>query len=257
MTKILVVDDNEVNVRLYEKVITWIPDAHGVCFTDPKAALEWCKTELPALVVVDYRMPEMDGIEATRRILAAPQQHKIIGLTTLNHDEYVYETMKAGASGFLLKDVRRGQLAAAIRAVDSICARLSTAQGPAMVTNPPSPNATAPARTTVRSILLLASLYTSIPCNTAQDKRRPPGKGGLRNSVWSRAKSALNYRTERSGSCHQYWAVALFIALERTTRQPCCQGRAGSRHQVQEVRNDPVAVLAQDGFGMKLYAVNR
>lgn len=71
----------------------------------------------PDVVLMDVRMPGVDGIEATRRILAAPNPPKVIVLTTFDRNEYVYEAMKAGASAFLLKDVRRGQLTDAIRTV--------------------------------------------------------------------------------------------------------------------------------------------
>jgi DNA-binding NarL/FixJ family response regulator len=71
----------------------------------------------PDVVLMDVRMPGTDGIEATRRLLADPDPPKVVILTTFDRNEYVYEAMKAGASGFLLKDVRRGQLTDAIRTV--------------------------------------------------------------------------------------------------------------------------------------------
>ncbi len=73
----------------------------------------------PDVVLMDIRMPEMDGLEATRRILAAPAGHdcRIIILTTFDLDQYVYAALTAGASGFLLKDVTPEQLVAAVRLV--------------------------------------------------------------------------------------------------------------------------------------------
>jgi len=73
----------------------------------------------PDVVLMDIRMPELDGIEATRRILAQNQEPKpsVLILTTFDLDEYVYDALRAGASGFLLKDVPAPQLAAAIRTV--------------------------------------------------------------------------------------------------------------------------------------------
>ena len=62
-------------------------------------------------------MPELDGLEATRRILTLPSAPRVIVLTTFDMNEYVYEAMKAGASGFLLKDVRPEQLIDAVRTV--------------------------------------------------------------------------------------------------------------------------------------------
>ena len=75
----------------------------------------------PEVVLMDIRMPEMDGLEATRRILAAPAGRacRIIILTTFDLDQYVYAALTAGASGFLLKDVSPEQLVAAVRMVRS------------------------------------------------------------------------------------------------------------------------------------------
>jgi DNA-binding NarL/FixJ family response regulator len=69
---------------------------------------------------MDVRMPELDGIEATRRLIQEPSlETKVVMLTTFDMDEYVYEALRAGASGFLLKDVPPEQLVAGIRAVAS------------------------------------------------------------------------------------------------------------------------------------------
>jgi DNA-binding NarL/FixJ family response regulator len=71
----------------------------------------------PAVVLMDIRMPELDGLEATRRILSASNGARILILTTFDLDEYVYEALRAGASGFVLKDDSPEQLIAAIRTV--------------------------------------------------------------------------------------------------------------------------------------------
>jgi DNA-binding NarL/FixJ family response regulator len=71
----------------------------------------------PDVVLMDIRMPELDGLEATRRVLAADQSAKVLVLTTFNLDDYVYESLRAGASGFVLKDDPPEQLIAAVRTV--------------------------------------------------------------------------------------------------------------------------------------------
>ena len=79
----------------------------------------------PGVVLMDIRMPELDGLEATRRILAADGDARILILTTFDLDEYVYEALRAGASGFVLKDDSPEQLIAAIRTVAAGDALLS------------------------------------------------------------------------------------------------------------------------------------
>jgi DNA-binding NarL/FixJ family response regulator len=81
----------------------------------------------PTVVLMDIRMPELDGLEATRRILAAGTDARILILTTFDLDEYVYEALRAGASGFVLKDDPPEQLLAAIRIVAGGDALLSPA----------------------------------------------------------------------------------------------------------------------------------
>jgi DNA-binding NarL/FixJ family response regulator len=81
----------------------------------------------PTVVLMDIRMPELDGLQATRRILAADDAARILILTTFDLDEYVYEALTAGASGFVLKDDPPERLIAAIRTVAAGDALLSPA----------------------------------------------------------------------------------------------------------------------------------
>jgi DNA-binding NarL/FixJ family response regulator len=81
----------------------------------------------PTVVLMDIRMPQLDGLEATRRILAADSTARILILTTFDLDEYVYEALRSGASGFVLKDDPPAQLIAAIRVVADGEALLSPA----------------------------------------------------------------------------------------------------------------------------------
>ena len=85
---------------------------------DGVEALALVREHTPDVVLMDIRMPRMDGLDATRRILARPEpQPRILVLTTFGEDHYVYEAMRSGASGFLLKDAERRHLIQAVRTV--------------------------------------------------------------------------------------------------------------------------------------------
>lgn len=85
---------------------------------DGVEALEQAAATQPGVVLMDVRMPRMDGIEATRRLLAEHPETKVLALTTFHLDEYVYAAVQAGASGFLLKDVPPDDLIHAVRVVE-------------------------------------------------------------------------------------------------------------------------------------------
>ena len=92
--------------------ITVVGDAE-----DGQEAIELARQLDPDVILMDVRMPNVDGVEATRRLVAAGARARILILTTFDLDEYVYEAIRAGASGFLLKDVEPAQLVDAIRVV--------------------------------------------------------------------------------------------------------------------------------------------
>jgi len=85
--------------------------------SDGRECVELCRQLEPDVILMDVRMPNVDGVQATHRIAAEGSPARIIILTTYDLDEYVYEAIRAGASGFLLKDVRPAQLVDAIRVV--------------------------------------------------------------------------------------------------------------------------------------------
>jgi DNA-binding NarL/FixJ family response regulator len=80
-------------------------------------AVELARELAPDVILMDVRMPELDGVEATRRLVSAGSPARVLILTTFDLDEYVYEAIRAGASGFLLKDVQPVELVDAIRVV--------------------------------------------------------------------------------------------------------------------------------------------
>jgi DNA-binding NarL/FixJ family response regulator len=84
---------------------------------DGLQAIQLARQTEPDVILMDIRMPNLDGIEATRQIVAGGSQARILVLTTYDADEYVYAAIQAGASGFLLKDARPGQLIEAIQVI--------------------------------------------------------------------------------------------------------------------------------------------
>jgi len=84
---------------------------------DGVQALELTWRHRPDVILMDVRMPRLDGVEATRRLVEAGADGRVLILTTFDLDEYVFEALRAGASGFLLKDVQPAQLVEAIRVV--------------------------------------------------------------------------------------------------------------------------------------------
>ena len=84
---------------------------------DGAQAIELARTLRPDVILMDVRMPNVDGVEATRRIVSAGTDSRIVILTTFDLDEYVYAAIRAGASGFLLKDVRPSELVDGIHVV--------------------------------------------------------------------------------------------------------------------------------------------
>jgi DNA-binding NarL/FixJ family response regulator len=116
--RVLVVDDQALVRGGFRMILDAQRDIEVVAEADDgREALEKAGELRPDVVLMDIRMPELDGLEATRRLLAGDGSSRVLILTTFDADEYVYEAMKAGASGFLLKDVRPEQLAEAVRVV--------------------------------------------------------------------------------------------------------------------------------------------
>ena len=115
---IVLVDDQELLRVGFRMVLDSQPDLDVVAEAgDGAVAVKLVAEHVPDIVLMDVRMPEMDGVEATRRIAAAGSPSRVIILTTFDLDEYVYEALRAGASGFLLKDAPPEQMIDAVHAV--------------------------------------------------------------------------------------------------------------------------------------------
>ena len=126
--RVLVADDQSMIRAGFRRLLADEPDIDVVAEAENGLeAVEKVGRFAPAVVLMDIRMPQLDGIEATRRILAADPDARILILTTFDLDEYVYEALRAGASGFVLKDEPPEQLIAAIRTVAAGDALLSPA----------------------------------------------------------------------------------------------------------------------------------
>jgi DNA-binding NarL/FixJ family response regulator len=117
--RVVVVDDQEVVREAFASLLQTQPDFRVVATaSDGSEAVRICRERAPDVVVMDVRMPQMDGIEATRRLAGSPgPRPRILILTTFDLDEYVYDALRAGASGFLLKDVTAERLFDAVRVI--------------------------------------------------------------------------------------------------------------------------------------------
>jgi DNA-binding NarL/FixJ family response regulator len=131
---VLIVDDQTIVRAGFAALLSAQPDISVVGEAgDGREAVHLASLHHPDVVVMDIRMPGMDGIEATRRILALPNSGpaRVLVLTTFDVDEYVYNALTAGASGFLLKDATADELVSAVRVIargDSLLAPQVTAR---------------------------------------------------------------------------------------------------------------------------------
>jgi DNA-binding NarL/FixJ family response regulator len=116
---VLIADDQALVRAGFRMILDAEPDVRVVGEArDGDEAVQAARRYSPDVVLMDIRMPRMDGLEATRRIVAGPgASPRVLMLTTFDLDEYVFDALRAGASGFLLKDVPPEQLVAGIRAV--------------------------------------------------------------------------------------------------------------------------------------------
>ena len=118
MIRVVVADDQALVRGGFRLILEAQPDIEVVGeAADGREAVARAREQRPDVVLMDIRMPGMDGLEATRRLMTTQNPPRVLMLTTFDLDEYVYDALRAGASGFLLKDVPADQLVAGIRLV--------------------------------------------------------------------------------------------------------------------------------------------
>jgi DNA-binding NarL/FixJ family response regulator len=118
MIRVLIADDQELVRTGFRVILNADADIEVVGEAkDGRETIDAVGTLMPQVVLMDIRMPNLDGIEATRRLAARPDSPRILILTTFDLDEYVYEALRAGASGFLLKDAGADELIHAVHVI--------------------------------------------------------------------------------------------------------------------------------------------
>jgi DNA-binding NarL/FixJ family response regulator len=118
MTTVVIADDQELIRTGFRLILDLEPDLEVVGqAADGDEALRAIAELRPDVALLDIRMPRLDGIDVTRRVVAARSPTRVLIMTTFDLDEYVFSALRAGASGFLLKDVPRAQLIEAVRIV--------------------------------------------------------------------------------------------------------------------------------------------
>jgi len=129
--RVLLADDQDLVRHGFRLILEAEPDIEVVAeAADGATAVGLAATTRPDVALLDVRMPELDGLETARRVLEQPgNRTRVLMLTTFDLDEYVYEALRIGASGFLLKDTPPERLAAAVRAV----ARGESSLAPAVI----------------------------------------------------------------------------------------------------------------------------
>ncbi len=167
MIRVALADDQALIRDAFASLINHEEDMHVVGeASDGVQAVEVCREHRPDVVLMDIRMPRVDGLAATRQILQFVAAPKVLVLTTFDRDDWIYEALGAGASGFLLKDVRGTQLTDAVRTVahgDALIAPSITrrfierylAQHPAAAASSGLPDAGAASSLTEREVEVL------------------------------------------------------------------------------------------------------
>lgn len=155
MIRLLIVDDQEIVRQGLQIILGHQPDIQVVgAAVDGEDALTLVARLKPDVVLMDLKMPRLNGIHATRRITQAHPEVKVIALTTYDDDEWVFNAIRAGASGYLLKDSDQADLLAAVRGVLEGEARLDPKVAGKVLAEFNRPRNGAPARRAVEEPLL-------------------------------------------------------------------------------------------------------
>lgn len=118
MIKLLLVDDQDILLEGLKLILGMEEDIEiSGTANNGKKAYEFCKWNMPDVVLMDIQMPELNGVEVTKMIHRDFPKVKVIVLTTFNDDEYIYDALKNGASGYMLKDTSPSEIAMAVRTV--------------------------------------------------------------------------------------------------------------------------------------------
>jgi putative two-component system response regulator len=114
---VVIVDDTPLNLVLMEKLVGRLPDCSPICFSDPQAGLQWCLENEPDLIMVDYIMPDIDGLQFIRRVRARHERDDVpILMITADHERKTrYDALSAGANDFLNKPIDPHEFAPRVR----------------------------------------------------------------------------------------------------------------------------------------------
>jgi DNA-binding NarL/FixJ family response regulator len=168
MIKVVLADDQVLVRDGFRSLIDREPDLYVVGeASDGAEAVTQTRQHRPDVVLMDIRMPHIDGLTATSRVLALPEPPRVVVLTTFDRNDWVFEALRAGASGFLLKDVRASQLTDAIRTVAAGDALLSPSITRRIIeefvsNRPASPPVDVPSDLTSREVEVLRLIATGL-----------------------------------------------------------------------------------------------